>query len=104
GSVGGDCLGHRLLEAGEDLAIELGMRLPGLASHHLAVADRLLRVPGAPGRFYFVAHVLVARHLGSRCEASAHQHLDAVADGENPAILVPELAHDAEYPLVVAQV
>src|SRR5690349_8101680 len=47
-------------QAGEDLAVEFGVRLPGLDGDDLAVAHSLFGAVGAAVRLDLVAHVLVA--------------------------------------------
>jgi hypothetical protein len=91
-------------QTGEDLAVEVGVRLPGLRRHDSSVAHGLLWLPGAAGELHFIAHMLVAGDTAVLYQAGRNQHLDAVADGEDPPARSVERPDDLDQPGVVPQV
>jgi hypothetical protein len=69
-----------LRKAFENLAIELGMRLPRLAGDDSPIANGWLGLEPPAGLFDLVAHVDVAGDLAALDETRRDQHLEAVAD------------------------
>jgi hypothetical protein len=91
-------------EAGEDLAIELGVRLPGLASDYAAIANGLLVDECTSGLLGLKADVFIAGDALAFGESGGGEDLDAVADGEDPFLLRVEFANHIEQAAIIAEV
>src|ERR1035438_5829014 len=88
----------------EDLPIERGMRLPRLSSHDAPVAHGLIAYICCAGLLRFQTHVFIAGHTFARRQPRGSQHLDAVADCENPLSLPVKRPHNVEDPGIIPQV
>ena len=91
-------------QAGKDFAIELGVRLPGLACDDAAVANGLLGYKCAAGLLGFEADLFIARNALVFGEAGSSEHLDAMANGEDPLLLCIEFADKIEQTPIIAEV
>jgi hypothetical protein len=91
-------------QAGKDLPIELGVRLPGLAGDDAGIANGLLVYKCSPSLLGFEAHVFIAGNTFAFGEAGGGEHLDAVADDEDPFLLCVEFADNVEQSLIVAKI
>ena len=67
-------------KAGKDLAIELGMRLPGLTGDDATVANGLLGYKCAAGLLGFEADMFIASDALVVGEAGSRKDLDAMAN------------------------
>src|SRR5689334_94804 len=83
-------------QAGKDLAIELGMRLPGLAGDDAAIANGVRRDARAAGLLRFEADVFIASNTLASSGARGGKHLDTMADGENPLLVCVEFTDKIE--------
>src|SRR5262249_2495163 len=88
----------------EDLAVELGMRLPSLRGNHPPIAHSLLVHKGRATLLDFPPDVLIAGHALPARESRGSQNLDAVTNPESPLLLAIEFAHDLEHLGIVAQI
>src|SRR4051812_7695055 len=95
---------YGLLEAGEHLAVERRVLLPGGRGDEPSIAHAV-RGHVSPARgFGLEAHVFVAGHAFSLEEPGGGHELDAMADGEDPFTGSVELAKDRQDARIVAQV
>jgi hypothetical protein len=78
-------------EAGKNLAIELGMRLPGLAGYDMAIANGLLAHESAPSLLGLESNVFIAGDALILGETSSGEHLNAMTDREDPLLVRIEL-------------
>jgi hypothetical protein len=83
-------------KAGKDLAIELGMRLPGLPGDDATVANGLLGYKSAAGLLGFEADVFIASDALVVGEAGSGKNLDAMANSEDRFLLHVEFANKLE--------
>src|ERR1700691_3771363 len=95
---------HDAGKTGENLPIELGMRLPGLSRHHASIAHGLLAHEGGAVLFRFQSHMFVTSDPFARSQACRGQNLDSVANGEDPLPGVVERADYVEELLIVSQI
>lgn len=93
-----------LRQAGEYLAIELRVRLPGLAGNDAAIANGLLVYKCSTSLLSFEADVFIAGNALTFSEACGGEYLDTMADGEDPFLLCVEFAGDLEQAPIVAEV
>ena len=77
----------RLSQAGKDLSIELGVRLPGLTGDDAAVTNGLLVYECSSSLLRFEADVFIAGNTLAFREPGGGKHLDAMADSENPFLM-----------------
>ena len=91
-------------QAGKDLPIELGVRLPGLAGDDAAIENGLLVYECSTSLPGFEAHVFIAGNAFAFGEAGGGEHLDAMADNEDPFLLCVEFTDDVEQSPIVAEV
>ena len=63
------------------------MRLPGLAGNDTAIANGLLSLESAAALLGFESDVFIAGNALILCEASSGEHLDAMANREDPLLV-----------------
>jgi len=91
-------------QAGKDLPIKLGMRLPGLAGDHSAIAYGLLVDKCSSSLLRFESDVFIAGNALAFREARGGEYLDAMADGEDPFLLHVEFADNVQQAPIIAKI
>jgi hypothetical protein len=91
-------------KAREDLPIERWVRLPRLGGYNPSVAHGLIAYIRCPGLLRFQSHVLIAGHTLARRQPRGSQHLDTVADREDPFFLPAECSHNIQDLGIIPQV
>src|SRR4051794_11069132 len=89
---------------GENLSVELRVRLPRLRGHHASVAHHVLVHERAARQFGLALHVVIARHVLAIGEPGSREDLYAVADRKDPLARGVEGAQERQQSFVVAQV
>jgi hypothetical protein len=80
------------------------MRLPGLARDYAAITNGLLVYKRSSNLLRFEADVFIAGNTPAFREAGGSEYLDAMADGEDPFLLLAELADNVEQAPIIAEI
>jgi len=91
-------------QAGKDLPVELGVRLPCLTGDYAAITNGLLVYKCSSSLLGFEADVFIAGNALALREAGGCEHLDAMADGEDPFLLHIKFADNVEQSPIIAEV
>ena len=78
--------------------------MPGLAGDHAAITNGLLVYKCSSSLLRFEADVFIAGNALAFREACGGEHLDAMADGEDPLLLRVEFADNVQQAPIVAEV
>ena len=91
-------------QAGKNLAIKRGVRLPGLAGDHAAITNGLLVYKCSSSLLGFEADVFIAGNALAFRDSGGGEHLDAMADSEDPFLLHIEFPDNVEQAPIIAEV
>ena len=91
-------------QAGKNLPIKLGVRLPSLAGNHATITNGLLVYKCSSSLLRFEADVFIVSNALASRKAGCGKYLDAMADGEDPFLLHVEFADNVEQAPIIAEV
>jgi len=91
-------------ESRKDLSVKLRVRLPGLPGNDAAVTSDLLTDKGAASLFDFAANVFIAGDARSLYQPRRDEHLNSVANGQDPLFGGTEFPNDFEQTPVITEI